>query len=137
MNADDFIQALRDSLSPLVRAERTVLVEFDAGYLPGRAKGHVAVNFVNLPVPRFRQRRGGGAEAENNRQLFFVRGFHDLASLPANRLTVEQLTNEIGRPGSWAPKMRKKTADPAKIAAYLGAYINEVAAEHDPNLSHE
>lgn len=138
MNADDFILCLRDHLSKLVLDERTFLVEFEAGFSPGKGRGSVVVNFINLPTPRHKERRGGGAESENNRQLFFVNGFHATAAEPADRLVVEQLTNGIGRGADdWAPKMRKKTASPEKIAEYLAKYVNDIAARFEPNFTHE
>jgi hypothetical protein len=125
-------------LSPLVIENRFVKADFDNRFGSGRPRSaSVTVNFFNLPEDRVRQRRGGGAEAENNRQLFMVWGFEPDASAPVDKVKLEQNINGVGGHGVWAPKMRSKTASPEKVASYLASYISQVAATHEPNYTHE
>ena len=135
MNPNEFITLLNDLLSSLAKDGRTVLVNFRPGLVEGPTNGTVYVTFINLPSDRVKQRRGGGAEAENNRMSFSVGGFNSDHEVPVVKVKVEQLVNGIAR-GS-IPRLRKKTATPDKIAAYLAAYINEVAEGHEPNFTHE
>jgi len=135
MNPNEFFALLNDLLSTLAKDGRTVLVNFRPGFVKGPTNGTVYVTFINLPSDRVKQRRGGGAEAENNRMLFSVNGFNSDPDLPVVKVQVEQSVNGIAR-GS-VPRLRKKTAFPDKIAAYLAAYINEVAESHGPDFTHE
>ena len=135
-SANEFLQQLRLNLSPLVH-ERALLADYSRGFSPGPGRGSVAINFINLPLNRHQQRRGGGAESENNRQLFMVWGFDADPDSPVEKIKVEQSTNGIGSSSEWAPKMRSKTASPDKIAAYLANYINEIASQFPPKLTHE
>jgi len=138
VNAEEFIQQLTEGLSTLVLDERAVRADFSPGFSPGPGRGSVVVNFFNLPASRVKERRGGGAEAENNRQLFFVYGFNAGYTEHVDRLSVEQGVNGIyDMRGRAAPRMRKKTAFPEKVAKYLADYINEVASEFPPNFTHE
>ena len=76
MTADQFMLALKERLSVLVHDERTVLLDYHVGLVQGRGRAHVSLTFINLPYPRVRERRGGGAESENNRVLFFANNFN-------------------------------------------------------------
>jgi hypothetical protein len=136
LSAREFLHVMNTSLSPKAN-NRTLIASFDAGFSPGPGRGSIAINFINLPEPRYRQRRGGGAEAENNRQLFMVWGFGADIDDSVSSVKAEQSINGIGTPGSWAPKMRAKTGDPSKVALYLINYINDVASKFDPNYTHE
>ena len=136
MNADEFIDLLKSLLTPLVKS-RTVLTSYFAGFNPGPSRESITVNFINLPLERFKQRRGGGAESENNRQLFWLMGFGKTAEASVDKVKIEQSINGIGFMGTWASSMRGKTATPKKVAAYLAKYINETAAKFEPYLSHE
>jgi hypothetical protein len=94
----------------------------------------VFVTFINLPFARFKEKRGGGAEAENNKQLFTVDGFNSDPSVPVDKVVVDTLRNHIA---SRDQKLRKKTGDPAKIAEYLASYIIKIAEHFPPNFTHE
>lgn len=136
MTADDFTIVLRERLSLLVHEDRSIFADFNPGLVQGKRRGHVSVTFVNLPTSRVRERRGGGAETENNRALYFVSGFNSppFTSEPVEKVTVEQLVDNVG---GHAEKLRKKTASPDKIASYLAQHINGLAAGHEPRLTHE
>lgn len=133
MNANEFIEFLRDELSLLAKDGRSTFAEFNKGFVAGPSNGTVYVNFVNLPLDRFHQRRGGGAESENNRQLFSVKGFSSNPFVPVAKVTVEHMVNNI----LGTPRLRKKTASPDRAAAYLAGYISQVAAQNEPNLTHD
>jgi hypothetical protein len=136
-SAEEFILHLMGELSPLVIESRFVKADFSNRFSERPRSASVTVNFFNLPEARVRQRRGGGAEGENNRQLFMVWGFEPDASAPVDKVKLEQSINGIGGHSGWAPKLRSKTASPEKIAAYLAKYISDVAAAHEPNFTHE
>lgn len=136
MNADEFIDLFKSLLTPLVK-QRTVLTSYFAGYGHDRNGGSVTINFINLPLERHMQRRGGSAESENNRQLFQVWGFGKTTETGVDKIKIEQSINSIGFMGTWASSMRGKTAMPEKVAVYLAKYINETAAKFEPYLSHE
>lgn len=137
MTTRQFAGALASLLSPLVLDGRYVLAD-ETPHLgpegPGRAS--VTVTFVNLPLERVRQRRGGGAESENNRMLFMVRGFNagPTSAEGVERVQVEQLVNHVG---DRSENMRKKTGTPERVAEYLAEYVNRMAASHKPRLTHE
>lgn len=140
-DASYFCGELQAALSTHVQTNRTVRAEFRAGLAPGPGRGYVIVDFINLPIERFRERRGGGAESENNRMTFFAEGFGRTESDPATKVSIRQLKNGIYRHGfpsreNRAPDLRKKTATPDKAATYLANYINNIAAEFEPNFTH-
>ena len=133
--ATEFLDILNSNLSPLVDRKRTVIATFKSSkgftILPDRS--NIAVNFINLPQERHKERRGGGAESENNRMLFWISGFNENPSDPVDRIKIEQSVNSI----RGSRNMRAKTASPDKIALYLARYINETAGSVPPNLTHE
>lgn len=98
----------------------------------------VFVNFFNLPSGV--GGAGGGAEGENNRMMFVVSGFDGFlysgssyAKPPANgKLRVELSVSAFPR----AMNLRAKTAAPEKIAEYLAAHINRIAATVPPRFTH-
>jgi hypothetical protein len=141
MNMYEFFADLKSKLSTLIVNNRYVLAD-SAGSLgyEGRGRGSASVTFINLPYARVKERRGGGAESENNRQLFFVNGFNSgpFVSEGVEKVQIEQLVNNIGVPGGqWSEKLRKKTGSPDKIATYLANYLNEIASAHPPQFTHE
>ena len=137
MNAEEFLALLNQSLSPLIDRERTILASYSAGFSPGPGRGNITINFINLPKERYKQRRGGGVEAENNRQLFMVWGFNSEIDSPVAQIKLEQSVNGIGSSGTWAPKLRAKSSTPEKVAVYLAKYLNDVAATFPPNYTHD
>jgi hypothetical protein len=133
MNPDEFMMSLKQLLDGRVLDERTLLVGFHPGLVRGSSRGYVTVTFINLPYARFKERRGGGAEAENNKLLFIVNGFNSDSSQQSSRVVVEHLvSNLLG-----VDHLRKKTASPEKISAYLADYINRAAMTVAPILSHD
>lgn len=138
MTLYEFLADLKSKLSPLVSNDRYVLADSSPslGY-HGRGRGAAQVTFVNLPYERVRERRGGGAEAENNRMLFMVRGFNSGEASEGegvDKVQVEQLVDNVG---GREDRLRRKTASPDRIASYVAEYINGAAEAHEPNLTHE
>jgi hypothetical protein len=128
-SAVDFMLLLQEELSDVSR-ERTVGARFTSG--------SVYVSFYNLPESRVKERRGGGAEAENNRQLFFVSGFGSNQNDTVESVRVEQAVNGIcDENRTFASKLRSKSGSPAKIAKYLADYINDVAENFQPIYTHD
>ena len=144
-NANDFMKLLDSSLSALVDGERTVIARFSSsrGFTDRPHQSGVFVSFYNLPEARIKEGRGGGAEAENNRMLFVIRGFDEDAASPVASVKIAQSINSLGRPGdrrhyaSGMKNLRAKTGSPDKIAMYLAKYINEVAEAVPPNYTHD
>lgn len=144
MNAAEFMQLLIDGLSPLVHSERFVDVRHEPGFTG--SNGMVFVTFYNLSEKRVREKRGGGAEAMNNRQLFKVGGFSKDPEVKVSKVQVEQLSNGIYTERASvnfdagiarSKNMRKKTGEPRKVAAYIADYINGIAETIPPNFTHE
>lgn len=138
MTLHEFLSDLKTRLSALVTDERYVLADQvgSLGY-DGRGRGTASVTFVNMPYERVKQRRGGGAESENNRMLFFVRGFNSGEALfhtGVDRVQVECLVDNI-RPRE--ERLRKKTGSPDKISAYLASFLNQTAEKYPPRFTHE
>jgi hypothetical protein len=138
-SATDFIRILNDSLNDMVVNDRTVIVTFSKGFVPGPGRGSLIINFINLPEERHRQRRGNGAESENNRQLFMVWGFDETPESPVSKVKIEQSINglNMSSSGSFVQKMRTKSGSPDKVASYLAKYINDVADKFPPYYTHE
>lgn len=98
-------------------------------YLPD--VGSVYVNFIN--IPQGIGVAGGGAEAENNRMSFWVRGFDRLdPHKPAAKVKVEMSNSALPRTFN----MRAKTGTPVQVAKYLAAFINKIVREVPPNYTH-
>jgi hypothetical protein len=89
--------------------------------------GQVFVNFYNLPKDVALINRGGGAEAENNRCMLTLECRRD------GKVKVEHAVNTFGR----ERRLRGKTATPEKAATYVVAYLEKLAAEVEPRLTHE
>lgn len=143
LNAAQFADALKAKVSDTVR-ERTLIVSANDSLatIGGRSKAYLTVTFINLPIARAAERRGGGAESENNRALFIVDGFNADGE-PVEKVAVEHLVNHIhhnqpaGGAITIARSLRKKTADPENVVAYLAEYISQLAAQYAPNFTHE
>jgi len=135
-SANDFIELLDSSLSALVDRERTVLARFSSskGFTDRPRQSSVFVNFINLPQARHEERRGGGAESENNRMMFMIHGFDEDAASPVASVKITQSINSLGRD---VKNLRAKTGDPDKIAMHLARYLNEVAEAVPPNYTHD
>lgn len=96
----------------------------------------VFVHFYNLPIERVKEKRGNGAEAENNRMLFCVEGFAKFdphGEPPKGKVKLETLVSMLDR----KYKLRGKTDTPAKVAAYLATFLNKVVKQVPPNYTHE
>ena len=132
MNANEFV-ALLSSLAP---ADRRTSVSFQPSLGGERGGGSVYVNFVNLPPDVGSS--GGGAEAENNRASFWVRGFAHDPTVPAATVKVEQATSVFHRPWLGAPGVpfRAKGGSPEVVARYLAAYLARVASAVPPRFTH-
>ena len=135
MNALEFTAALDRNLSPLVHNERTLIARFSTsrGFTSRPRESTIFINFINLPEERHLQKRGGGAESENNRMMFSVHGFGEEESAPVDRVKLEHLVCGIPH----RPSLRGKTGSPESVAAYLARYINDVAETVPPNFTHK
>jgi hypothetical protein len=135
MNAFEFTAALDRNLSPLVHNERTLLARFSSsrGFTTRPLQSAVHVNFINLPEERHKQKRGGGAESENNRMMFSVHGFGEDETVSVDKVKIEHPVCGIPH----RPALRGKTASPEKVAEYLARYINDVAAQVPPDFTHD
>ena len=134
-SASEFLEILGSSLSPLVDRERMVIGRFKSskGFTNRPGSSNMAVDFINLSQARHKERRGGGAESENNRMMFWISGFNEDPSDPVDKIRIKQSVNGV----QGSKSMRTKTASPDKIAIYLAKYINETAESVPPNLTHE
>lgn len=95
----------------------------------------VFVNFYNLPKDVALRKAGGGAEGENNRQLFMIDGFgreSPRTPAPTSKVKIEQSVNALSR----AYQLRGKTGTPAQVAKYLADHLNKVVREVEPNFTH-
>lgn len=133
-SANQFLEILDNELSPLVDAERTVVARFSSsrGFTNRPRQSMIFVNFINLPRERFEEKRGGGAENENNRMMFKISGFDEEIDTGVDKVSIEHSVSTIDGP----KRLRGKTASPDKIASYLARYINEVAGSCEPRLTH-
>jgi hypothetical protein len=141
LTTSQFIATLQERVSSTVR-ERTLIVSPHHA-LNGKHT-YLTVSFINLPLARAAERRGGGAENENNRVLFIVDGFSIDPSEPAEKVSLEHLVNHIhlnkaaeGKTVNVTRSLRKKIANPDKIATYLATYLNNLADSYAPNFTHE
>lgn len=94
------------------------------------------INFINLPKG---EGGHGGAEAENNRQMYHIQGFDRKDSdKPVAKLKIELAVNHLGGygPDRGKSNLRGKTGAPAKIAEYLAAHINKMVKEFEPKRTH-
>src|SRR5208282_4067970 len=82
----------------------------------------------------------GGAEAENNRASFWVRGWPGVGE-PSSKVRVENPNSALYQ-GAGAPSretrvsMRAKSGSPAAVARYLADFLNRVAREVPPHFTH-
>lgn len=91
----------------------------------------VNIRFINLP-PRIGA-AGGGAEAENNRMSFWVKGFSsDNAPPPTGKVKINMSTSSLPRTHT----LRAKSGAPLAIAKYLADFLNKVVAEVPPLFTH-
>ena len=135
MSATEFKADLERRLN--VR-DRQVHVRVETGWGPKKEES-VYVNFVNLP--KGVGAAGGGAEAENNRASFWVRGFGPAAAPEAAKVKVEQSNSSLYR-GAGAPSresrvtMRSKTGSPEQAAKALADFLNGVVKDIEPRFTH-
>ena len=137
LSAIAFLEELNSCLSSTVQNDRTIIAKFDPPWSGTKSGGIIFVNYFNLPEARHRQRRGGGAESENNRMLFSISGWGKTEDVPVEKVSVEQTVGSIVPWEHPLRSMRKKTGSPDKVAVYLANYINQIAEMFPPNLTHE
>jgi hypothetical protein len=128
MSAQEFAAALQGYMN---LAGRYVSVRAEPSWGP-RKDDEVYVNFVNLPAEVVFTRQGGGAEAENNRASYWIRGFGVAgAPAPSGKVRVEESNSVFahrggpdayGAPRRDSLKLRSKSAAPSVIAKYLGDF---------------
>jgi hypothetical protein len=134
MNAAEFAAALQGLLSV---GDRQVRIRAEPSWSPGHGDS-VYVDFVNLPQGV--GGAGGGAEAQNNRAQFYVRGF-GANGAAASKVKVEMATSALYS-GAGAPSretrvsMRAKSGSPGAVAKHLADFLNRVAAEVAPRFTH-
>jgi hypothetical protein len=127
MGAAAFVEALKSHLKLQGRQAR-VSVSKGMDFVKDES---VYVNFINLPSGV--GGAGGGAEAENNRMSFWVRGFGvDSAPPPSGKVKVELSNSALPR----EYKLRAKSGPPAAIAKYLADFINTVVEKVQPHFTH-
>lgn len=94
------------------------------------------IDFFNLPESVMKGNAGGGAEAQNNRMMFQISGFHKYEAdspAPTGKLVVEMTVSAFSRDKY---KLRKKTGPAEAVAKYLAGFINNVVANEEPKLTH-
>lgn len=127
-------QAFADTLRGLLQLQgRHAGIRVTGLRLVANQPDDVYVNFINLPEGV--GKAGGGAEAENNRASFWVRGFGVHGAPSATGKVKVEMANSVFRSKGIAP-MRAKTASPSVIAKYLADYINKIVAEVPPHFTH-
>jgi hypothetical protein len=129
MGSGEFINLLMSLLS--IKDRRVQCSNHST--IGGISYSAVYVNFINLPKDI--GSAGGGAEAENNRSSFWIRGFGKESPEsvpPTGKVKIEQANTVLPR----EMRMRSKTASPEKIAEYLANYLNKVVKEVEPNFTH-
>src|ERR1700679_225461 len=89
MSATEFAADLQNRLRLEGRQAR---VQVETGWGPQKEES-VYVDFVNLP--KGIGSAGGGAEAQNNRASFWVRGFGPASPREAEKVKVEQSTSSL------------------------------------------
>jgi hypothetical protein len=135
MSATEFAADLQSRLNLQGRQAR---VQVETGWGPKKEES-VYVNFINLPAGI--GAAGGGAEAENNRASFWVRGFGPASAPEAAKVKVEQSNSSLYR-GAGAPSretrvtMRSKTGTPEQVAKSLADFLNGVVKDVAPRFTH-
>lgn len=136
LSAQGFIDMVRSQLQV---GDRQVSIRITPSWGPVKNED-VLIDFINLPAGV--GSAGGGAEGENNRAMFMVRGFGPAGAAPATgKVKVEQLKSNLYS-GSGAPSretrvtMRAKTAAPPAMAKYIADFLNKVVREVAPNFTH-
>jgi hypothetical protein len=135
MTATEFAADLERRLN--IR-DRQVRVKVDTSWGP-RKEESVYVDFANLP--KGIGSAGGGAEAENNRASFWVRGFGPASASEAAKVKAEQSNSSLYK-GAGAPSretrvtMRAKTGTPEQVAKSLADFLNGVVKDVEPRFTH-
>jgi hypothetical protein len=125
MTAHEFASELQNRLR---LQGRQAMVRVEASWGP-RKDEEVYVNFVNLPEGV--GSAGGGAEAENNRSSYWIRGFGPASAPAAAKVKVEE-SNTVFR----THRMRAKTGAPEAVARTLADHLNKLVAEVPPRFTH-
>jgi hypothetical protein len=121
MTAHEFVSALEGRLDLQGRRAKA---RVETSWGPGKEES-VYVNFVNLPEGL------GGAEAENNRASYWVRGFGPASSPQSSKVKVEESTTVFRN-----HHMRAKTGTPEAVLRTLADHLNKLAREVPPNFTH-
>lgn len=128
--SDDFIEAVKSQLKIKDRQIRFN----NKSTLGGVRYDTVIINYINLPTGV--GSAGGGAEAENNRMMFFIEGFgKETPHTPPPRGKI-RIRQEINMVTDRSRNLRTKTGTPEQIAKYLVDYLNKTAAEVEPRFTH-
>lgn len=133
--ANEFAAALKEQLA---LQGRQVMIRVGESWGPGK-ENDVYVNFVNLPEGV--GGAGGGAEAENNRMSFWVRGFGaNNAPPPSGKVKVEMSNSSLYRGESYSREnrvaLRAKSGAPGAIAKYLADFLNKTISTVPPRYTH-
>lgn len=127
MGPVEYSAALHAALQAAV-GDRQPNMRLDRSWGPGK-EYEIYVNYINLP--KGVGSAGGGAEAENNRASFWIRGFK-ADDVPVSKLRVEMSNSVFPR----TLKMRTKTASQGAIAKYLTEFLGKIAREVPPKFTH-
>lgn len=85
------------------------------------ASSMMFINFYNIP-----KAIGGGADNENNRQMFVVSGFDKQdEDVPADKVKLEMSVNALGRDKAF----RARSGQPLAIAKFLVSHIEKMVRE--------
>jgi len=131
MGAQAFADLLRSLVDTRGR-QMTIRADHPLGG-DARRYASVYVNVINLPEGV--GSAGGGAEAENNRISFWIRGFAGSdphGEPPTGKVRIEQANSTLPRTHA----LRGRSAEPERIARYLAAFLNRVFAEVPPRFTH-
>jgi hypothetical protein len=133
MTSDEFIEAVRSRLDI---GDRQIRFDNVNRYMTPNRYDTIFIHYFNLPEGI--GDAGGGAERENNRLMLAVNGFGRGQSEPApGKVKVSTSVCHLGDPHeSRKLALRGKTASPEKMVEYVVNYLNKVARDVPPRLTH-
>jgi len=127
----DFLEALAPKLHI---GDRVIAIQYSAPGSSDFSLEHAMVTLYNVPKKVFHS-DGHSEQAQANSNAYFV----DAMSVKkTGNVQVEQLLqhNMTGGVGSF-PRLSKKTGTPERVAAYLAAHLNYIAASVPPKRVRE